>query len=458
MAEKQPISLASFRRPAANEQRSWFPPPRRMWCVEATGEPIPSESAAADQYTSVMRRAATIRTTIALAGSVLTARPRSSATALPTAWAWNSELESRYDPAGIGYHLALYRLENAGRRQLHVTLPPGAQLKDVGGVWIGDTRAPWQTVGPKEERRLVVDLPAGQKFPVVSLHFTTTGAPLGTLHHLRPSRPELDIPVLSCQWTVWLPPGYQAVDFRAPSQPHSPGPLTWRQRLFGPLGREAGSAPFNPLDLNDWFKLSEGRSSRSAAVVTARRVVEGLGAATLDARNRQGSELDWSTALTLPGVESILADRSGGQGKTLLLVDQKALARSGLRPDTLLASQVSGPPSRRGMAAIQQAGLALLVHPAALVLTTELNVALQRDHLEPLDNGLLWWIRSGPLANQVQRAVAGQETPGAWRPGRTCPPTGMPPGAPCAHWNSRRRTREAGMPINWKSPARRKCN
>jgi hypothetical protein len=413
LAEKQPISLASF--PEASSQRATLVvSATETHVVRVEGdrlEPIPSESAAADQYTSVR---ATCRYypdnhSGASPEAMLTAMPRSSATALPTAWAWNSELESRYDPAGIGYHLALYRLENAGRRQLHVTLPPGAQLKDVGGVWIGDTRAPWQTVGPKEERRLVVDLPAGQKFPVVSLHFTTTGAPLGTLHHLRPSRPELDIPVLSCQWTVWLPPGYQAVDFRAPSQPHSPGPLTWRQRLFGPLGREAGSAPFNPLDLNDWFELSEGRSSRSAAVVTARRVVEGLGAATLDARNRQGSELDWSTALTLPGVESILADRSGGQGKTLLLVDQKALARSGLRPDTLLASQVSGPPSRRGMAAIQQAGLALLVHPAALVLTTELNVALQRDHLEPLDNGLLWWIRSGPLADQVQRAVAGHE-------------------------------------------------
>ena len=48
--------------------------------------------------------------------------------------------------------------------------------------------------------------------------------------------PTCHLPVLEQRWTVWLPPGYKAVDAEGPAWV-SGRQMTWMQRLFGPLGR-----------------------------------------------------------------------------------------------------------------------------------------------------------------------------------------------------------------------------
>ena len=432
LAKEGPISLAAL--PEASSQRATLlVAATDAHVVRVAGnqlEPIPIEAAPADQYTSVRAtyRYYPTHSSAPSPEAILAVHPRSSTTTLPTVWAWNCQLESRYEPTGRGHHLALYRLQSAGRRQLQVTLPHGVQANDVRGIWVGDTRASWQTEGTKEQRRLAVDLPAGQRFPVVAIHFTTAASPLRLIRRLSPSPPELDIPVLSCQWTVWLPPGYQAVDPDVHWQPRRPEPLTWTQRLFGPLGREAASAPFNPLSLNDWFNLRGDRSTRLSVEGKARRILEALGEATANARNRTPEGLVWHTALSLPTVESILADQSNGQRRSVLLIDQQALAQLGINPNTPLPRLVSGTASTRGAAALHHAGLTLLVHPAAIVITSERNAALERDGLEPGDHGTLWWIRPGPLAERVQRAIASQGDTlvrvAAWK---VCPTEGTSP-------------------------------
>lgn len=434
LTKEQPVSLASL--PEASSQRATLV----VSAVEASVvrveggqlEPIPIEAVPADQYTNVRAtyRYVSPQNNAAMPEATLTVLPRVSTPSLPMAWSWNCELESRYDPAGTGHHRALYRLQNAGRRQLQVTLPAGAGLKDLRGVWVDGIRVSWQAKGPVESRRLLVDLPAGRRFPVVAIYFTTVDDPLRLISRRKPARPELDVPVLACQWTAWLPPGYEAAASDLHWQRRRPPELTWTQRLFGPLGRNAASAPFDPFRLRDWHDLLGVRSTRQAAMNKARRVLQSLGGGDVNPRTKEAEGLDWRTMLTAPGVEAILADQSEGQDKIALLVDTQALGRLGLAPSAPLSRQTSGTATTRGAALFQQAGLTLLVHPAALVITSELGAALERDSLEPVDYGTTWWIRPGPLADRVEQALAGQEAtlvrPAAWKD---------PPLAVAPSWN-----------------------
>ncbi len=434
LTKDQAISLASL--PEASSQRATLVVSAvETSVVRVEGgqlEPIPIEAVAAEQSTNVRAtyRYVPAPNNAAMPEATLVVLPRSSTASLPMAWSWKCELESRYDPAGTGHHRALYRLQNAGRRQLQVTLPAGAGLKEVRGVWVDGIRVSWQAKGPVESRRLLVDLPVGHRFPIVAIYFTTVDEPLRLVSYRKPARPELDIPVLACQWTVWLPSGYDAAPSAQHRQRRHRPELTWTQRLFGPLGRNAASAPFDPFHLPDWFDLLGAGSIQQAAMNKARRVLQNLGGGDGSSQTKEAEGLDWKSALTAPAVEAILADQSEGQERIVLLVDTPALSRLGLAPSSPLSRLTGGTSMTRGAALLQQAGLALLVHPSALVITSELDAALDRDSLEPLDHGMMWWIRPGPLADRVEQALAGQEgtlvRPAVWK---------EPPPAMMPSWN-----------------------
>jgi hypothetical protein len=412
LAAKQPISLASLP-DAASQRATLVVSSTEMNVVRVEGgqlEPIPAEAVPADQYNNARAtyRYYPAHNNVPSPEAVLVVAPRSSASPLPAAWAWNCHLESRYDRVGMGHHLAVYRIENGGCRQIPLTLPPDASLEDLRGVWVDEARASWHVVGAKERRRLVVDLPAGRKYSVLAFHYTTFSPPLRLIRSLSPSLPELEIPVLACQWTAWLPPGYAAVDPDLRWQPQRTPSLTWTERLFGPLGQGTTSARFNPFRSGDWAALVGDRSSRRAAENKSRQLLQTLGESVRNGREPEAEGVDWKTAFSSPVVESILGDQSDGQKKCVLLVDQPALARLGIAPNTPLPRSTNGTPSTRGAALLQQAELTLLVHPTAIVVTSGLGAALDHASLEPLDNGALWWIRPGPLADQVQEAAAGQ--------------------------------------------------
>ena len=63
--------------------------------------------------------------------------------------------------------------------------------------------------------------------------------------------------MLAGTWTVWLPPGYEAVEEdRRWQGPHRPE-ITISRRLFGPLGRDPGQKAFNPFVAQDWLTLAD---------------------------------------------------------------------------------------------------------------------------------------------------------------------------------------------------------
>ena len=125
------------------------------------------------------------------------------------------------------------------------------------GLWIAGIPAAARR-GEAGDQSLTIDLPAGEKYPTVTIHFTTHGKRLPTVGRLEPPLPEADVPVLWQHWSVWLPPGYELAEYFPDQLRSMPRRLTWSQRLFGCLGRAAGQTAFNPLRSEDWRNAMTG--------------------------------------------------------------------------------------------------------------------------------------------------------------------------------------------------------
>lgn len=258
MDKPLPVSLASL--PDAAPQRATLIVRR----IGATPlqiknnrlKPLPTEPVAANQYQTARAtfQYDPVRET---AGELEPAVVLSSLAdaQVPTAWGWECELHSQYATNGNAQSRATYRLQGAGGESVRLTLPEGISRQDVHGIWIDDNRAAFRWCAEQDPAVLVVDLPLGQKTSTIAIEFTSRSGPLQTFGRLRPMLPQIDLPIFSQHWTVWLPPGYEACDFVPdPRASHAARP-TWSQRLFGSLGRSAGRAAFNPFRLEPWQSL-----------------------------------------------------------------------------------------------------------------------------------------------------------------------------------------------------------
>ena len=104
-------------------------------------KPLPTEAAAAGQvqtarasYQYDPRTEATPQSEPAI---VLTAVGSESA----TAWVWDCEIRSQFAANGAADHVVSYRIQNAGSRQIRLTLPAGLVRRDVHGIWVNDKPA-----------------------------------------------------------------------------------------------------------------------------------------------------------------------------------------------------------------------------------------------------------------------------------------------------------------------------
>lgn len=350
-----------------------------------------------------------------------------------TAWVWSCQLESQYEVSGIGRHVATYRLDTAGAERLRLALPAGVGLQDVHAVWVDDGQVTPRSVADGGGGLLEVDLPPGRRFPVVSICLATAGPPLGVVDAVVPPLPETDVPVLNRDWTVWLPPGYEAHDPSLGRWRQATAPLSWAQRLFGPLGRGSDPAPFDPLSLGDWRRAIGGPVPRRSAEEKAGALVRRLGELTGGDRSGQGTDdLDWGTLLTDESIQSLLADRTAGRAGLELLIDRRALSRLGLAPHAPVPATYGEVAAGRGFRLLSDSHLALLVHAHAIAVTSATAAASYRGQLAPVENGklaplearALSWIGPGPLFDQIEQAAAGDPDgpflpPYAWqqRPG-----------------------------------------
>lgn len=290
------------------------------------------------------------------------------------AWVWSSRLQSRYAIDGFGRHVLSCRVENASRRELRFALPEAVPLEQILGVWHEGGRARWQRVDGDDSKQLTVELPRDSRFVSLGIHYTTRGKPLGLLTTLRPPVMRPDVPVLSGQWVIWVPPAWNGVGSPGGSAGAPVESQAWARRLLGPLGRPSNEMPFDPFSTADWERLvgsfrsdDETTTVAGAALASLAKVAQKQ-AAEAEARPTWGRLL--AEGATLGGLP--------------LKIDHAALAAAGVEPSTPLSRPPRGTPADQGEAILDRAGLALLMLPESAVLTSGLEVALLGRVAEPL--------------------------------------------------------------------------
>jgi hypothetical protein len=339
-----------------------------------------------------------------------------------TSYIWHCHLESWYQADGVGRHLVSFRMQNAGDGQLNLTLPSGVSPKDVGGVWMDDVSTTWSEVEGDDANAAIIELPAANKYPTVRLLFSTPASAWGMFVSLRPPLVKTDLPVLEQHWTVWAPPGYGSLEMDR-WQSLGVSPLSWRQRLFGPLGRSSGRNAFDPLHPRNWLADFKNEN-RQAERIASQRKVEGLlqvlgTLAAKDASLKEPAAADWASLIGSRQIESL---------QIRWIVDRHALGQLQLTPQSRLRNPSGDTPLDCGIDLLRQADLALLVHGNAVMLTSLSEAMLLQAWLAPLEYRGTWCVLPGPLAEQLSQAVTSNDItlPSAaiWK---EQPPEPMPP-------------------------------
>jgi hypothetical protein len=175
--------------------------------------------------------------------------------------------------------------------------------------------------------------------------------------------------------------------------------------LFNGLIRPADYAVFNPLDPHNWLPAGPRWVACGEASQKAARVLEMLGTAASKAMPSSAGSVEWGQLLCPP--ENLL-------GGDTLLVDYQALARRGIMPRTPASpagvrqkTDDDKDAVRRGVRYLEQAGLALVAHSQAVLVTSGTEVAILRPWLLPLERRSTWLVRQGPLADQIAQAAVG---------------------------------------------------
>ena len=193
------------------------------------------------------------------------------------------QLESHIWPDGRGIHRATYELENHEASELKLGLPPEARL--ISASMDGhplDVAAPIENAPPD-----VVHLSIQAQSATVSIYFETQGPPLTAGRELVPPLVLNELTFLAGDWTIWLPEEYSAAGIGISKADRR---FNWRRRLFGPLGRPAGTQPFNPLrqadELSSVKRLIDSDSTESAAGSSSEFARPKRGEQTGDSGNR----------------------------------------------------------------------------------------------------------------------------------------------------------------------------
>ena len=397
LAGKTPLSLASL--PEAANSRGTL-------AIRALGEtgvtidnqrlkPIPAELSQADSYQTARgafryepsRDAASPDPAIFV--SAAGPNPRESG-----AWVWQARLDSRYALRDATVHMASWRVQTAGRSQLHFTLPPAAELRSIAVDEI-----PQAAGAASPDAPLAVDLPAGKQFVTVVVYFTTPGELPRLSRSIEPAWPEVDVPVLGRRWKLWMPAGYELVESDGRWESPAIDTPTWTERLFGPFGRRQRASTFDPLAAADWSALVGRGGEDRAAQANLLQFRSALSAA-LDQVDSRKERSSWGELFGQ--VSQALA-----MAEITVLADVPGLNQISLKPETGLPPVDSSAGRDRDLALLRQARLFVLSSPQGIVLTSEPAVSDYRTQLGPTGQRQSGQLLPGSLVESLDLATHG---------------------------------------------------
>lgn len=319
--------------------------------------------------------------------SAITIAPAAKDARLPSAWVWSRQLETYLSGAEGNAHAATFRLENLGRSSTTIQVPESATVQ---AVWLDEQPVP-QSVIDGFDQRFTVELPAGRRFPVVVVYYITEATSPWLVGSVTAAPPTIDLPVLASDWTVWMPPGY-AVG----SGPHTRlTPLSWSERLLGPLGRSTRPAienaellaPSIPGAFANWVFPAESIAKSFLRAFGEPLHSNRSSRAALEAAGDIGNTVVLGAALQAAIAATPQPQLLEGADSTspwTLQIDEAALDLAGISASLVVSTSDLDDSTQRGQIALQSAGLALIIQPSGFILTSAEAAALQADRLSPL--------------------------------------------------------------------------
>ncbi|MES1213716.1 MAG: hypothetical protein ABUL64_03940, partial [Singulisphaera sp.] len=291
--------------------------------------------------------------------------------------AWHRRIESSYDVAGRALHFATWQLRAGGRESVTLTMPTDCTARRI---WLNG-----RLLEHRDEQAIAISLPSDEVTVTLSVEYEAQGPALTNGIDLEPPVISIDWPVVSSDWLLWLPPGFEVQDVGGGRCEQVTPAGSWSQRWFGPLGRATAQDPFDVPRGLARFSVGGKIEQASAAAYFAHLADQARRLPNL-------ASADWG---------SLFATNS--DGATTLTVDAAALAELQIGPRSMIESRGLLPDSRALGDVLENAGLVLLESPAGMLLTSSLTAQLHRAEVQWIEPRRLGILRNGPLLDLLTR-------------------------------------------------------
>ncbi|NOY30016.1 MAG: hypothetical protein GXP28_07495 [Planctomycetes bacterium] len=160
-------------------------------------------------------------------------------------FAWVADLQSFHAADGTTIYRATYLLENSGSTGADIQLPPQAHLQHA---WLDQEHfEPREVLADEGKCRFHFD--RDRRYPALAVQYVIRGPTLQHTTTLEPPLPECSFPIHQGRWTLWMSEQYVVGGVPGGSA----NPLSWTERLCGPLARAAGQPVFNPFRVDSWL-------------------------------------------------------------------------------------------------------------------------------------------------------------------------------------------------------------
>ena len=279
---------------------------------------------------------------------------------------WHRRTESHYDVAGNSWHSATFRLRNSGREAVTITVPDKC---DITRLWLDGHRCQKSVSG----QQVRVDLPSDESAVTLAVEYRELLATRLSNIPLSAPAATIDLPVISSDWLLWLPPGFVLDGVVGGNSEPSAASFSWSERLFGPLGRSQTNPPLALFSSGGWSRLAVRVLGDDMAISYASRFHE--------LARTQTQSLDAASWGTLLAAANEFSQDSG----VALRVDAAALAARGIGPGSQIpppAVHFADQPDRGLLA---NSNLALLYSPDVVLLTSRAAALIHRDELRWLE-------------------------------------------------------------------------
>ncbi|MFW6169685.1 MAG: hypothetical protein ACODAD_04280 [Planctomycetota bacterium] len=397
-ASPRKISLANF--PDATSQEGWLSIlslDGTMVSTEATAaKPTPTSVIDPKQCSTTRAR---YRYDVSRNAEVLIKHVKPRASQAPL-WAWHCLLRSQFLSRGEMTHEATYLLENAGKEEFQFKLPPGCTLSNVEVDGAPVSRSPHT----QSNRRYTVALPAKVRFPRVTVVYSSPQRECRLLGRIAARVPEVDIPVLDQQWTLWLERGVRPVSQTAVGVDGLNRGASWRERLLGPLAARPNERPSRVFSARQWASWARKRDSTPAPNTSRRSFLRLLGEQYLALSAQEPStDITWRE-LWERYRESAAAVPSAPQ----VWVATGELFESSFSLEEPINGTTTGPPVSVASEILHDNKMAVVSHHDMLMITSVDGLAIISDSIEPTS--------TPPLVNAVAESdLAGKmETLARW--------------------------------------------